>query len=110
MFGNHKKKLMAQSSNIEPADGCVVAHISDVKSGTFYRTDFVVGTDIPKGIYEKFRDASGHIHIDIFYENGEPVEKVVTKEMWWAVREQLGQLEEVDSQEGPGRSIFDDLG
>jgi hypothetical protein len=68
-------------------------HIQDVMRGL--RTEeWVIGEDIKRETYEKFKDGNGRLYAVIAYENGQPQMSVVAKVMWDQVAEQFGDMEE----------------
>lgn len=57
------------------------AHVMDaMRENTI--ENWVVGKDIDKNIYDKAKDENGDIYVAIHYEEGEPITRVMEKELW----------------------------
>ena len=65
------------------------AKIIDPMMDGIYETDWLIGSDIPQDLFDKFA-SDGVVYVLRFYEDGKPVTNLMQKHLWEAARQQLG--------------------
>ena len=76
---------------ISGAESCR-ANILDSVQGLRIET-WIVGKQIKRETYEKFKDQNGNIHMVIAYEKGEPSAMFVAKAMWVQIVQQFADID-----------------
>jgi hypothetical protein len=69
------------------------AHISDPMRGN-HTENWVVGRDLPREMYDEFKDENGDVYVMVVYEAGQPKMHLFKKENLEQLEEQINQ--EVD--------------
>ena len=80
-----------KSAAAQTTESCKV-HILDPVHGLRVET-WVVGEQVKRETYDKFKDDNGNIHMVIAYERGEPSAMFVAKAMWVQVAQQFADID-----------------
>ena len=80
--GLHKGALTAHSA--------CRTRILDLTRGV-YEENWIVGEDISEDTYDRLRDKSGHLHVLIYLEHGDPKAMAVNEQMWRETRDAISR-------------------
>jgi len=64
-------------------------HILDPKGSR--EEQWLIGTDIEKDVYDRFKDNNGHIYAFVVWEKGEPNMSIIKKEIWQQFKMAIGE-------------------
>jgi hypothetical protein len=76
---------------------CVV-HILDPKSDGAWTENWIVGEQVTREDYEKFKDREGNLYVVIWYEAGKPNSTLAPRSLWEQAAQQFSENEREGSK------------